>query len=37
MKNKITSIANPKFSSRFVSLNETLDGVNKSLKSLPSY
>ena len=28
-KNKMTSMHNPKFSFRFVSLNETLDGVNK--------
>ena len=29
IKNKMTSMDNPKFSFRFVSLNETLDGVNK--------
>ena len=28
-KNKMTSMDNPKFSFRFISLNETLDGVNK--------
>ena len=29
IKNKMTSMDNPKFSFRFVSLNETLNGVNK--------
>ena len=29
INNKMTSMDNPKFSFRFVSLNETLDGVNK--------
>ena len=29
IKNKMTSMDNPKFSFRFISLNETLDGVNK--------
>ena len=29
IKNKMTSVDNPKFSFGFVSLNETLDGVNK--------
>ena len=39
IKNKMANTDNPKFSFRFVSLNETLDGVNKLnlKKSLASY
>ena len=39
IKNKMTGMDNPKLSFRFVSLNETLDGVNKlnRKKSLASY